>query len=229
MELNALVTGASSGIGKDIAKLLISRGYEVYGIGRNFTEEIPGLNKIVLDLSDTNEMVSVIRELSKKHKFSLLVNSAGSAYYGIHETLTPEMISEMCRVDLEAPMIISNILLPSLRETQGTIINISSVTADRINTHGAGYGALKAGLQSFGKSLFEEYRKHKIKVVTIKPDMTITNLYRNADFEASGDIGASLNVSDVSNAVEFILNQSEYSVPTEITLEPQFRRIEKKR
>jgi len=229
MELNALVTGASSGIGKAISKLLISKGYRVFGIGRNFEEKIPGLEEIILDISDTELMIKTLGELIKNNKFSVLVNCAGSAYYGVHESLTPGMISEMCRVDLEAPMIITNMMLPSLRETKGTVINISSVTADRINTHGACYGALKAGLLSFGRSVFEEYRKHGVKVTTIKPDMTDTKLYRNADFKASEEEGAALSVEDVSNAVRFVLDNKDGFVPTEITLEPQFRRIEKKR
>ena len=223
-----VVTGASSGIGKAIALMLKSKGYEVIGIGRVFEDEMIGITKVVLDLRDTDSIVKTITEISKKYPVNLLVNAAGCAYYGVHETLTPEKIREMCEVNLEAPMIITNLLLPVLRENKGTIVDVSSITADRINTHGASYGALKAAMQSFDRSLFEEYRKHGLKVVTLKPGMTDSNLYRNADFKASEAEGASLSPSDVADVVEFIVDAKDGVVPTEITVVPQYHRIDKK-
>ena len=134
----------------------------------------------------------------------------------------------MCRTDLEAPMIMTNMLLHDLMRNEGFVINISSVTPDRINTHGAAYGALKAGLSSFGRSLWEEYRKHKIKVITIKPDMTDTDLYRNADFKPDDSFGCCLYPDDVADAVEFCLSFRDGAVIDELQIKPQFMRIAKK-
>ena len=222
-----IVTGASSGIGKAIALMLRSKGYEVIGIGREFPSDMEGITKVVLDLRDTDSLVKTISDLAKTN-INLLINAAGCAYYGVHETLTPDNIKEMCEVNLEAPMIITNLLLPTLRKNSGMVIDVSSITADRINTHGAAYGALKAAMQSFDRSLFEEYRKHGVKVVTVKPGMTDTNLYRNADFCASEAPGASLMPSDVAEAVEFIVDSKDGVVPTELTVVPQYHRIDKK-
>ena len=229
MELKtAIVTGASSGIGLAIAKMLSEEGYKVYGIGRVFTEGCDFFEKrISLDLRDTDILLSKISEI---RRVDLLVNAAGSAYYGLAEFNTPEQIQEMCRVDIEAPLILTSILLPKLKDTKGMVINIASVTSTRINTHGAVYGALKAGLRSYGRSLYEEVRKTGVRVVTVCPDLTAgTKLYRNADFKPSDDEGCFLLPEDTAECVRAVINMREGAAVTEVEVRPQFNRIEKKK
>ena len=124
MELKtAIVTGASSGIGLAIAKMLSQEGYKVYGIGRIFREGADFFEKrISLDIRDTDILLKKVSEIKK---VDLLVNAAGSAYYGLAEFNTPDQIKEMCRVDLEAPMILTSALLPRLKDTKGMVINIA--------------------------------------------------------------------------------------------------------
>ena len=229
MELKtAVVTGASSGIGLAIAEMLTEEGYKVYGIGRIFPDGCDFFEKrISLDLRDTDIL---LEKISGIKKVDLLVNAAGSAYYGLAEFNTPNQIKEMCRTDLEAPMILISALLPKLKDSKGMIINIASVTSTRINTHGAAYGALKAGLRSYGRSLYEEVRKTGVRVVTVCPDLTAgTKLYRNADFKPSEDDGCYLVPGDTAECVRDIINMREGAVVTEVEVRPQFNRIEKKR
>ena len=229
MELNtAVVTGASSGIGLAIAEMLTQEGYKVYGIGRIFPDGCDFFEKrISIDLRDTDIL---LEKISGIKKVDLLVNAAGSAYYGLAEFNTPDQIKEMCRTDLEAPMILISALLPKLKDSKGMIINIASVTSTRINTHGAAYGALKAGLRSYGRSLYEEVRKTGVRVVTVCPDLTAgTKLYRNADFKPSEDDGCYLVPGDTAECVRDIINMREGAVVTEVEVRPQFNRIEKKR
>ena len=177
MTKTAIVTGASSGIGKAICETLLDMDYEVYGIGRDFSScgnivEHGSFHKIGFDLLATSEIEPMIRDIAKGRTINLLVNCAGVGYYGLHDEIRPENISELIRTNLEVPLLLSNILLKKLKESKGTILNIASVTATQSNPHGAAYGATKAGLLSFGKSLFDEVRKHGVKVTTILPDMT---------------------------------------------------------
>ena len=228
MELKtAVVTGASSGIGYAISKMLSEEGYRVYGIGRVFKGEVSFFEeRVSMDLRDTDILLA---KLSSFKDVDILVNAAGSAYYGLTEFMTAEQISEMCRVDLEVPMIITSALLPKIKDKKGYIINIASVTSTRINTHGACYGALKAGLRSFGRSLFEEARKHGVKVVTVCPDLTRgTGLYRNSDFEPSDDEGCFLIPEDTAECVRNILNMRDGACVTEVEVRPQKNRVEKK-
>ena len=235
--MNAIVTGATSGIGLAVSRTLLEMGYDVYAFGRDFDklEEEPlfdgpsepprAFHPIPGDLLNTTWAVAQVRKIKP---VDVLVNNAGTAYYGLHEELSPEKIQEMVRTNLELPMILTQQLLRGMKRTHGTILNISSVTAVSSNPHGAAYGATKAGLSSFSRSLFDEARKYGVRVTAILPDMTRTDLYRNANFEASGAPGCGLDPEDVANAVRYVLQQPEGVVIPELMIRPQYLRIEKK-
>lgn len=226
----AIITGASSGIGLEISKTLCRTGYEVFGIGRTFDTEFTADNfhKIVCDLLDTDRLCTTVKEIAAKNRVTVLVNNAGTAYYGLHEELNARKISRMVRTNLEAPMILTCQLLRTLKQNRGYVINISSVTAVSSNPHGCAYGATKAGLSSFSRSLFDEARKYGVKVVTISPDMTKTDLYRNADFREGDDAQSYLLPEEVAGAVEYVLSQRDGLIVSDITLKPQIHRITRK-
>lgn len=234
----AIVTGASSGIGAAISARLCKMGYEVFGIGRSFgssfAEQFPDaadnplFHAVVCDLLDTEKMLKLVRGIVAEATVTLLVNNAGSAYYGLHEELSPKKIQEMVRTDLEVPMILSQQLLRGFKKNKGCIVNIASVTAQQSNPHGCAYGAVKAGLVSFSRSLFDEARKYGVRVATVSPDMTKTELYRNADFTVGEETESYLLPQDVAEAVAYIVGQREGVAVSEVTLRPQYHRIRRK-
>lgn len=228
----AIVTGASSGIGYAVSKTLSALGYELYGFGRNFENTdwntMDNAHPIVCDILDTDKLCAQLRQITAQNQVHVLVNNAGIGYYGLHEELNPDKIKKLVRTNLEAPMILAQQLLRPIKKNAGYIINISSVTAGQSNPHGCAYGATKAGLASFSHSLFDEARKYGVKVITIFPDMTQTNLYRNADFREGDETESYLLPDDVAKAVEWILNQRESVIVTDITLKPQIHRIKRK-
>lgn len=247
MDKTAIVTGASSGIGREISKVLCELGYEVFGLGREFenrggNDRISGdqedgkeilekgkFHAVSCNLLETNEILTQLQQIKNKREIKVLVNNAGVGYYGLHEELNPKKIQEMVRTNLEIPMVLTNQLLRDLKKNQGFIINISSVTASMSNPHGCAYGATKAGLTSFSHSLFDEARKYGVKVVNIQPDMTRTNLYRNADFREGEEEESFLVPQEVAEAVHYVLTQREGLVVTDMTLRPQLHRIRRKR
>lgn len=234
----AIVTGASSGIGAAISARLCKMGYEVFGIGRSFgssfAEQFPDaadhplFHAVVCDLLDTEKMLKLVRGIAAEAEVTLLVNNAGSAYYGLHEELSPKKIQEMVRTDLEVPMILSQQLLRGFKKNKGCIVNIASVTAQQSNPHGCAYGAVKAGLTSFSRSLFDEARKYGVRVAAVSPDMTKTELYRNADFMVGEETESYLLPQDVADAVAYIVGQREGVAVSEVTLRPQYHRIRRK-
>lgn len=234
----AIVTGASSGIGAAISARLCKMGYEVFGIGRSFgssfAEQFPDaadnplFHAVVCDLLDTEKILKLVRGIAEEAGVTLLVNNAGSAYYGLHEELSPKKIQEMVRTDLEVPMILSQQLLRGFKKNKGCIVNIASVTAQQSNPHGCAYGAVKAGLASFSCSLFDEARKYGVRVATVSPDMTKTELYRNADFTVGEETESYLLPQDVAEAVAYIVGQREGVAVSEVTLRPQYHRIRRK-
>lgn len=226
----AIVTGASSGIGLEISKVLCRLGYEVFGIGRNFDTEFTenSFHPIICDILDTEKLCDTVKKITANNCVTLLVNNAGTAYYGLHEELNVKKIQQMVRTNLEAPMILTCQLLRELKKNKGYIINISSVTANASNPHGCAYGATKAGLSSFSHSLFDEARKYGVKVATISPDMTKTNLYRNANFREGDEAESYLLPEEIAKAVEYVLSQRDGLVVSDITLKPQLHRITRK-
>lgn len=228
----AIVTGASSGIGAAISRRLCRLGYEVFGFGRDFAKvdfsETERFHPIVCDVLDTERLCALVKQIASEYPVHILVNSAGVGYYGLHEELSPAKIQTLVRTNLETPMILAQQLLRHFKKHTGVIINISSVTAVGSNPHGCAYGATKAGLSSFSHSLFDEARKYGVKVVTISPDMTKTNLYRHADFREGDEIETYLLADEVADAVEFVLNQREGMLVSDITLKPQLHRIKRK-
>ena len=227
MSKAAIVTGASSGIGLAISRVLCEKGYEVYGFGRDFAkeqtrefvEQTAAFHPVEGDLLEEQKLCDAVKEITKTADIEVLVNASGVGHYGLHEELTPKKIQ---------PLLLTNRLLRVLKINHGYIIKISSVTAMQSSPHGCAYAATKAGLSSFGKSLFEEARKYGVKVTTIHPDMTDTNLYRDADFTCGEEPESYLLPDEVAKAVAYVLDQREGMVVPEITLRPQLHRIARK-
>lgn len=227
----ALVTGASSGIGMAIARVLIDLGYDVCGIGRDFSGLDSAIassghfRRVELDLTDEHAFHRFLHSFNPSG-LSVLVNCAGSAWYGMHEEMNEKKIREMTRVDLEVPMILCSHFLREIRKNRGAVINISSVTAVDGAPHAAVYGALKSGLYSFSRSLLAENRKFGVRVISILPDMTESRLYRNADFRPKED--CALSPEQVAEAVRYALRDPKVLVDT-VVLRPQYHGIERKK
>jgi short-subunit dehydrogenase len=230
MNKSAIVTGASSGIGLAISRVLCDLEYEVYGFGREFSgEESSRFHPEILDLLETQKLCDRVKTIAKQTRVEVLVNSAGVGYYGLHEELSVKQIQTLVRTNLEVPLILTNRLLRTLKEHHGTIINISSVTAKQSSPHGCAYGATKAGLSAFSESLFDEARKYGVRVTTIHPDMTQTNLYRDADFTCGEEPQSFLLPEEVADAVRYVLSQREGIAVPDITIRPQLHRIARKK
>lgn len=225
----AIVTGASSGIGKSIALMFKEQGYDVIGIARHFDEDLPFVT-IAADITDYDIFLPEYRKIIKDHHPEVLVNCAGVGYYGLHEDISASDISYMVRTDLEAPMILTSEILRDMKQhKRGTIINISSVVSSKSSTYAAAYAAAKAGLSSFSGSIFEESRKHGIIVTDICPDMTKSNFYRNADFTEDDDPEAYLLPEDVADAVKNVIMARDGVAVTQLYIRPRYHRVKRRK
>lgn len=230
---SVLLTGASSGIGLATGLRLAKEGYEVFGIGRTFKKDITypeNFHCFSCDITDSHILGKTLQDIKiqmKQPAPDILIHSAGVGLYGLQETLQSEDIQNLIRTNLEVPILITTEFLSFMKQRKsGYIIFLSSVTAKKSNTYGCAYGATKAGILSFANSLFDEVRKNNIKVTTLLPDMTQTNLYRNADFTA--DETACLFPEDIADMVSYVLSCGDHLNVTELTIQPQKHRIQKK-
>lgn len=227
----AVVTGATSGIGRAITKMLLRSGIKVYGIGRDFSKlkiEDNNFIKVECDLKRYQNIESSVEWIKKRDKIDILINSAGVGYFAPHEEIAPYKLHNMIAINLEAPLILTQLFLRDLKEREGYIINISSITAKKSSVFGAGYSATKAGLTHFSKSLFDEVRKRGVKVITIHPDITKTEFYNDLNFREGESEDSYILPECVSRAVEDILTQRIGTVITDITIQPQRHMIRKK-
>ncbi|WP_320036053.1 SDR family NAD(P)-dependent oxidoreductase [Halarcobacter sp.] len=212
MKKLAIVTGYSSGIGKEICKTLEENNYEII--------------RLKSRLEDSKSLEKEIKSLLKNKDINLLINCAGLGIFKPHEEISVNKIKELIDVNLTAPIILSNLCLRSLKKTKGHIINISSIEAVRHSKFSALYTATKAGLRNFSLSLFEELRKSDVKVTNINPDLTKTNFFDEFNFEPSDNKNSHLLPSQIAKTVLEVINFD--GVITELTVRPQRFEIKKK-
>jgi len=230
-EKTAVVTGASSGIGKAVTLRLLKMGYRVIGISRHISKksfEHEAFISLPCDLSQHNQLSALGKTLQEQKSISLLVNAAGFGRFEPHEELSLDTIYAMTAVNLTAPISLSNLLLRTLKANQGTIINITSIEALRASKFSALYTATKAGLRAFGTALFEEVRKSGVNVVTLNPDMTDTDFFTPLRFGVSHRNGSHLLSEDIADAIEQVLRMRSDVCVTEMTIRPQYFGITKK-
>lgn len=227
----AVVTGASSGIGKAIALRLLTLNYRVIGISRtintqNFKNE--NFQALQTDLSNEKETLKLCDILKKEDVF-ILINAAGFGRFAPHEELNAKTITQMTFLNLTAPMLLTNSLLRLLKQNAGYLININSIEAIRTNKFSGVYSATKAGLKAFGDVLFEETRKTQLSITNINPDMTKSNFYEALRFETSHKENERLLCEDIADVIEHILMMRKGAVVSEYTLRSLNFGIQKKK
>lgn len=213
--MKALVTGASSGIGKALALRLHSLGYDVVGVSKTSTSTL--FKTLHVDLSDEKQTLKLCEQLKKENIF-ILINCAGFGEFAPHEELSFKTITKMSFLNLTAPMLLTNATLRSLKKNSGYLININSIEALRASKFAGVYSASKAGLKAFGDSLFEECRKTNLSITNINPDMTQTNFYENLRFDVTQKENEKLFAEDIADAVEHILKMRKGAVVSDYTI-----------
>ncbi len=170
-----LITGASSGIGKETAKLLVRQGFTVYGAARRVErmEDLKALGVHLLPMDVTNDasMVAGINELLDKEKrLDVLVNNAGYGSFGAVEDVPLSEAKYQFEVNLFGLARLTQLVLPTMRAQQsGRIINISSIAGKIGEPHGAWYHATKFAVEGWSDSLRMELKQFGIDIVIIEP------------------------------------------------------------
>jgi short-subunit dehydrogenase len=227
----AIVTGASRGIGLEISKKLNELNYKVFGIARNFSDtkyDHPLFTKFCYDLLLIEKYEEDLKFLKNSKDLSILVNCAGIGLFGLHEELKFSEINKMLTLNFISPILLTKLFLRDLKNNKGYIFNISSSSALQDSALASAYSASKAGLTQFGNSIFLEGRKNGLKVINIHPDITESSFYeRNWFKEDSSDDEAFLKSEEIANTIEFILQQRDSTIITNITIKPQKHKIKK--
>jgi short-subunit dehydrogenase len=172
------------------------------------------------DLTRDDEMDRLVRKtLEQWGTVDYLINNAG---WGKHSPVAKARVEDWdqtFQVNLRAPMVLSQLVLPPLMgKKAGAIINIGSISGKAGQADTAAYSASKAGLIAFSESLYEEVREYGIKVAVILPGFVDTPLIPpNRKLDRSKMI----RPEDIAQAVFFVLTCPPGCCPVEITVRPQ--------
>lgn len=179
----ALVTGASSGIGKATAERLATAGYKVYGTSRRGAQQSQqSFEMLALDVTSDESVAAVVKELLRlEGRIDLLVNNAG---FGVAPGGAEESSIEQARAIFETNFFglvrMTRAVVPHMRQQGGgRIINISSVLGFLPMPYGALYSATKHAVEGYSESLDHELRTRGIRVSVVEPAYTKTGFDTN--------------------------------------------------
>lgn len=166
-----LITGISSGFGKQTARLLAENGHKVYGTVRRNTFSDTPVHYITMDLTDIESIrTAVSTVVEKEGRIDVLINNAGMHTGGPAETSPLENIRLQMDTNFLGMVQITKEVLPIMRKQGGgTIINFSSIGGLMGLPFQAYYSASKFAIEGFSEALRMEVNRHKIKIILINP------------------------------------------------------------
>lgn len=193
-----LITGASAGMGKATAELLLEKGYIVYGAARRVDKmkdlEVKGGKILAMDVTDEQSMIDgVNRIIQEQGRIDVLFNNAGYGSYGAVEDVPLDEAKRQFEVNLFGLSRLTQLVLPHMRKQKsGKIINNSSMGGKVYTPLGAWYHATKHALEGYSDCLRFEVAQFGIDVVIIEPgsiesewnDITLENVQKTSGHTA---------------------------------------------
>lgn len=168
----ALVTGASSGVGKETARALVDAGFDVVGTSRKATGNTAhGVTFLPLDVTSDDSASSLVQQVIERFvRIDVLVNNAGVGANGAAEEISVAQAQYLFDVNVFGLMRMTNAVLPHMRgQGRGRIINVSSVGGFVPNPFMAIYVATKHAVEGYSESLDHEVREQGIRVLRVQP------------------------------------------------------------
>jgi 3-oxoacyl-[acyl-carrier protein] reductase len=229
---NIIVTGGSRGLGLGIARQLAAVGYRVIAVARNSNKQLaaaiedagragPGeLHFVAFDLSEIKAIPGLIQNIRKEFgPIYGLINNAAIGTDGVLAIMHNSQIEELVRLNTVSPIVLTKYAIRSmLSEGGGRIVNVASIIGFTGYSGLSVYGATKASMIGFTRSLAREVGRHGINVNAIAPGFIETDLTQSLGGEQRGQIARRsalrrlAEVDDVANAVEFLLGDKAKNI-----------------
>ncbi len=175
MQKVILITGASSGMGYETARILAEQGHRVYGAARRVQkiEELAeyGVQALPLDITDEASIIACVKEIiAREGRIDVLINNAGYGYFGAIEDVPMADAKHQFEVNIFGLARMTQEVLPHMRKQHsGRIVNLASVAGHVTLAFGAWYNATKYALEAFSDALRMEVKPFGIDVVIIEP------------------------------------------------------------
>jgi len=223
-----VIPGGSEGVGAAAARMFAEAGANLMLVARSkknlekIAEELRDKTRVeifAMDVADADACVDLVKKTHFEfERIDVLVNNAGYHSRGLVEEVDADDLGKMIDVNLKAPIMLTRLVLPYLREAGGgSIINVGSLAGRTPVPGSAGYAASKAGLRSFNYSLGYELADSGIKLGIVSPG-PIDTAFIMADIDATSDLTFSQPLSTADEVAQAILdlcgnNQREQSMP----------------
>lgn len=225
---NVIVTGASRGIGRAIARNLAGQGYTVIAVARHVSEELAlagdaasaAIHFVPFDLSEIEKLHGLVRELRERFgPIYGLVNNAGLGTEGILATMPTSSIEHLVQLNTISPIVLTKYVVRGMmNEGAGRIVNISSIIASTGYSGLSVYAATKGSLIGFTKSLAREVGRLGITVNAVAPGFIETELTASMKDGQRQQIARRSalqrlpEVSDVAEAVAFLMSDKARNI-----------------
>ena len=222
-----IVTGASSGVGKATARHFANNGANIVLVARNqenldlVSIELKKITKVMsvsMDVSSHVDCENLIKKtIEEFSSIDVLINNAGYHKRGLVEENDPKELGRMIDVNLKAPIILSRLVMPHMRNCNCAIVNVASLAGRTPVPGSAVYSSSKFGLRAFTYALAIESREKNIKIAVISPGPIDTPFIMD-DIDSVSDLTFSQSISSVDEVAEAILelcvnSQIEQSMP----------------
>lgn len=229
---HAVVTGASSGIGRAVARELAAHGWRVTLIARDaarlgaLADEVRAAGGTAdphpMDVTD-DDAVRRLAEAVGASPLHALVHSAGTIRLGSVADHSVDVLDSHYRVNLRAPYQLTRLLLPSLVRGRGQVVFINSGAGKHAHAAWGAYAASKFGLRALADSLREEVAGDGVRVTTVYPGRTATPMQERVRAQEGKpyDADAFVRPEDVASQLVALLRVEPPSVVTELELRPQ--------
>ncbi len=166
----ALLTGASSGIGSATALLLATKGVKLWLTGRDRARET---FCIQADLERDKDVIALVARLRRDVGYlDLLIHCAGKIVHGPMESAEIEDLDRQYRINVRAPYLLTQLLLPMLRSRRGQIVFVNSSAGQIASANVGQYGATKHALRAIADSLRQEVSTDSLRVLSVYPGRT---------------------------------------------------------
>ncbi|RNL62715.1 oxidoreductase [Nocardioides marmoriginsengisoli] len=180
----AVVTGASTGIGRAAARALAHAGFQVIGTSRKAAKSnaLDGVTFLDLDVTQDESVGALVKQVIDRFgRIDVLVNNAGTGMTGAAEESTISQTRDIFDTNVFGTIRMTNEVLPHMRaQRSGRIVNISSIVGLIPAPYMAVYASTKHAVEGYSESLDHEVREHGIRVILVEPGYTSTTFDANS-------------------------------------------------
>ncbi|HEX3029693.1 MAG TPA: SDR family oxidoreductase [Clostridia bacterium] len=184
-----LITGCSSGIGRELSLIFSAKGYIVVATARDVDKlkDLPAALKLPLDVTDKESILHGVNEvISRYQRVDILINNAGYSVRGAIEEISLESMKSMFDVNVFGIINMIQVVVPEMRKNHsGKIINIGSISGKFSQAINGAYSASKHAVEAISDALRYELHNHNIQVTVIEPGPIKTNFFKTMEKHSS--------------------------------------------